>query len=522
MRNAELDGIPQVISVVPVSREGKFNLKKNVRSYLGASNGKLYINAGKEILITTEKSGIQAEIQGNRLCLPEEVLTKLELEKGSLLTMIQRRNAIALKKMETEEREGDRAQVMDFETSHKVTRVAQTNPVPEKLLAGLKDQYGDIKLKYDVRSFLQKRRTLEAWKARRLIGAVESSDEQLRGELIQQRLDAQNEDGSWDGQVVLTARNLRELSELGAQTNGEVRRGIAWLLQRAQSQANPGMFFLTDELVTKQAEIIEERRIARAEKRRGSNARFRERRRSEMKLLIPGDDTFHDPCGPRIMWPNAFALEALISLGYEENERVQTALSTLAHGHWCECGYQHGLSDWRRTEQVTMDEIAGTEKRYMKQFRYGGMSGIEDLHKLESPRISRSSENGVDVFHIGMPTHQQPCELITVRAMSQVRNEKMRRLSEAHLWRFAARQHSPDGKFIGGYKHVGEYFFLQLFAGYDHLASKIAIMRSMPWILDSQNEDGSWGEEKLRDVFSLATLCALVSVSDYLPSGLIS
>ena len=522
MKNAELDRIPQVISVVPVSREGKVNLKKNVRTYLGASNGKLYINARKEILITTEKSGIQAELRGNRLCLPEEVLTKLELEKGSLLTMIQRQEAVALKKMEIEEREGDRAQVMDFETSHKVTRVAQTNPVPEKLLAELKDKYSKTKLKYDVRNFLQKRRTLETWKARRLIGAVESIDEQLREELIQQRLDAQNEDGSWDGQVVLTARNLRELSELDAQTNDGVHRGVEWLLQRAQSEANPGMFFLTDELVAKQAEIIEDRRIAREEKRRGSNARFRERRRSEMKLVMPGGDTFHDPCGPRIMWPNAFALDALISLGYEESERVQTALDTLAYGHWCECGYQHGLSDWGRTEQVTVDEVAETEKRYMKQFRYGGMPGIEDLHKFESPRISRSSENGMDIFHIRMPTHQQPCELITVRAMSQVRNEKMRKLSEAHLWRFAARQHSPDGKFTGGYKHVGEYFFLQLFAGYDHPVSKAAIMRSMPWILDSQNEDGSWGEEQRRDASTLAVLGALDSVSDYLPSGLVS
>ena len=141
------DRIPQIMYVVRMSRDGKVNLKKNVKNYLGADDGDLYLDTEKEILLTTEKSGVQAEVRGNRLCMPEEVLTKLELGKGSLLTMIQRRKAVALKKMEIEEREGDRAQVMDFETSHKVTRVAQTNPMPEKLLAGLKDQYRDLKLR---------------------------------------------------------------------------------------------------------------------------------------------------------------------------------------------------------------------------------------------------------------------------------------------------------------------------------------------------------------------------------------
>ena len=38
------------------------------------------------------------------------------------------------------------------------------------------------------------------------------------------------------------------------------------------------------------------------------------------------------------------------------------------------------------------------------------ISRIEDLHKLEAPGVSRNSENGVDVFSIEMPPHQQPCE----------------------------------------------------------------------------------------------------------------
>ena len=96
----------------------------------------------------------------------------------------------------------------------------------------------------------------------------------------------------------------------------------------------------------------------------------------------------------------------------------------------------------------------------------------------------------------------------------------MRRLARAHLWRFAARQHSLDGHFAGGHKHVGAYFYLQLFASYDHPAAKVALMRSVPWIVDAQNEDGSCGEEPRKDVATFAVVSALVSMDDNVPPGL--
>ena len=534
MNNATVDGIPQVISIVPVSRDGKVSLKKDVKNYLDGDSKDFYLDAQEEeVLLKTRKSatGKLAELKGYRLCLPEDIVAKLKLAGGSLLAMIQRlglsskayrnQGAVALKKMEIEEREGDRAQVVDFETTHKVKRFAQTNPMPEKLVPRLKEQYSDLELKHDVRTFLRERKTLDAWKARKLIGMVGGTDEQLREELIQERLDKQQDDGSWEGQVVLTARYLRELGELGVQPDADAMlKAASWLLHRPQSSYNPGMFFLADELVEKQASVIKQRR----QTKKGTRARFRERRRPEMKLVLAGEDMTHDPCGPRIMWPNALVLEALLSLGYEDNERVQTALKTLMHGRWCECGYQHGFSEWKRTEPPTMDEIEEMEKDFVGQFRYGGIRGLEDVRKMEcawSPRLSHSSEGGMDMFALRMPTHQQPCELITVRAMSQVKNDKMRRLAEAYLWRFAGRQHSPDGKFIGAYKHVGEYFYLHLFASYDHPASKVVIMRSIPWIVNAQNEDGSWGEEGKKDVSTSAVLSAFVSLGDHLPSGLI-
>ena len=521
MRNATFDGIPQIVSIVPVSRDCKVSLKKEVKSYLGADSKDFYLDTQKEILLTTRESatGKLAELKGYRLSLPKNIVTNLELNESSWLAMIQRKEAVALKKMEIEEKEDERAQVVDFEATHKVTRVVYTNPMPEKLLAGLKEQYGDFKLKHNVRGFLRRRRTLAAWKARKLIGIVESSDKELREELIRERLDKQRDDGSWEGQVVLTARYLKELCELGVQPDTDtMRKAVSWVLQRPQSSYNPGMFFLTDELVGEQASVIEQR----IQTRKGTRPRFRELKESEKKIVKAGDDMIHNPCGPRIMWPNALVLEALLDLGYEDNDRVQAALNTMITRDWCECGYQHGLSDQRKTGPLTMDEIEKMEGDCVDQFRYGGISTPIQVG-ANMPRISHNCEKSMDTFSLRMPTHIQGCEAITTRAMSRVRNEKMRRFAEAHLWRFAGKQHSSNGEFAKekygtGFPQSG---ILQLFASYDHPVSKVVIMRSIPWIIDSQNEDGSWGEESSKDASTFAVLSALVSLGDDLPFNLI-
>ena len=114
--------------------------------------------------------------------------------------------------------------------------------------------------------------------------------------------------------------------------------------------------------------------------------------------------------------------------------------------------------------------------------------------------------------------------LISTRAMSRVHDETMRRFAQAHLWRFASRQHAPDGAFAPekhGYCENSQPALLQVFAAYDHPASKVAIMRSLPWMVTAQNEDGSWGEEPVTDAATWAVLGALDRVRDLLPAGLV-
>ena len=248
--------IPQIIAIVPVSREGRVSLKKEVRTHLGAGSGALHLDVQDEVLLISQQpaTGKPVTLQGNRCHLPEEIVARLGLKRGSLLAMIQRKGAVALKKLEIEEQEGDRAQVVDVETALKVTRVAQTSPMPDKLLPRLKERYSSLALKYDVRGFLRGRRTLDAWEARQLIGVVDADDDDLQEELIRERLDKQGDDGSWEGQIVLTAKSIRELGDLGVPPDADsIQKAVGWLLARPQSAWNPGMFFANDELVAEQA-----------------------------------------------------------------------------------------------------------------------------------------------------------------------------------------------------------------------------------------------------------------------------
>ena len=82
------------------------------------------------------------------------------------------------------------------------------------------------------------------------------------------------------------------------------------------------------------------------------------------------------------------------------------------------------------------------------------------------------------------------------RALSALRKHDARRFAEAHLWRFAAFQRAPDGlvpREKHGYCTNDPFALLDLFGRYDHPAAEIAIRRMAPWIVETQNSDGTWG-----------------------------
>ena len=523
-RRGAPEDVPQVIAIVQPTRTGKASLKKIVREFLQAGKGPFYVETGQEVLLSAKPSPTASPVEGSssRIILPEAVIEILRLDQDALLAFLEREDAVALKRLDIETRPGQEARIADLESARRVVRIVYTCPLPEELLPTLKERHGDLALCYNVQRFLEGKETLPAWQARRQLRCTDEGDETLRQRLIKERLIAQLENGSWGDQVPLTARHLRELAELGlAADHPGVARGAAWLLDRPQSEVNPGMWFGSDTLVEVQAEVV-------ADRQAGKGGRFREIRGPEQRQVIAGDELIQKPCGPRIMWPNGLVIDAMLRLGYESHERVQTALKTMSIQDWCECGYQHGLSDWRRQNAPTEQVLEAFEQLCLDQYRYGGLRGLQALaeadlaHQTNQIRIARRETAEGDEYSLQLPDHVQGCEFITTRSLSRVQNPFVRRFAEAHLWRFAGLQHGPDGAFPEerygtGFGLIG---ILEAVARYDHPASKVMVTRALPWIVNAQNEDGSWGEGTHRDVATLAVVNALLSVKDVLPRGM--
>ncbi|MFH1572107.1 MAG: hypothetical protein ABIL09_29215 [Gemmatimonadota bacterium] len=517
--------IPQVLSVTKLARSRRLTLGKLVRQHLGLAPGApACLSMDAEVRLSAQAPGTEVPT-GRRgdLVLPQPAVDRLGLTPGQRLALIQRDHGVALKRVVAAAEPGGRARLVDRESADMLARVAITNPMPEVLVPQLSQRYREAKLRHDVTPWLTSDPSLEGWCARQLRQRPAPADGGLRQEMIAQRRSGQQENGSWGADLALTARHLRELALLGLdRADPAVERGAQWLLARPESPYNPGMLFASDELVARQIEIADGRSA-------GGRGRFREIRKPEQRAVMAGDDLIRMPCGPRLMWPNALALEALLAVGCEGEDRVQRALALMSSREWCECGYQHGLADWRTSEPMSAATLDAFEAHCQQQYRYGGIPALDRLLTSDDPkgpagppRVSRTAGGDGDEYVLRMNVHIQGCEFVTTRALSRVRDRRMLRFAAAHLWRFAGHQHADDGRFgpekYGtGYDQAG---ILETFARYDHPVTPVVILRSLPWIIDSQNEDGTWGSPDARGSATLAVLAALASVGPALPDGL--
>ena len=512
--------VPQIIGFTKISVNGTFKLKKKVADYLKLTDNQIpYLNYNGEILLSAKPFGIKATVlSGNRIELPLKAIEKMNIEKRSNICFIERPNAVAIKKIELNVKESKFPKIKDIESSYLIKRQVETFSNPDKLMNELKREAKIFKLKYSPKNYWKGKKSFNAWKARKLLNIPESHDVDLLKELIQDRLSNQSSDGSWGGLVTETSKSLMELAELGMSSNyPQIQDAIKWLMDRPESKHNPGMFFLTDELVQEQLDIVN----IREEQISGPKDRFRKRPKAELKLVTAVDALYENPCGPRIMWPNAIALEALLAMGYETHNRVQTMLQTLLFSRWCECAYQHGHSNWKQKNPYSWREIEKFEQQTLYEFKHGGLHNLRMLliqptfnHLL---RLSQKKKGENTEFILWLPIITQGCELITTGALSKVKDEKLWRLAEAHLWRFVALLYNAYSNKYTMDEFVkyslSPYTHLKVFAKFNTKASRIGILLSLPWIKENQNEDGSWGTGKQKESATMVVLSALKAIN---------
>jgi hypothetical protein len=512
--------IPQVADIVKVKGSGEITIKKDLRKLFDTDKKSLYITVGEEVLLSTRKSKGSQEVAltNNRISVEGRVAELLQLEKGSHVAMIQRDGGLALKHLVIEDwRDGVKPQILDRETPYAVSRSAARIFWPEEALPRLRDECKGLRLEHDVRKYLCGRESLWAWRARKLLGMREKGDAELRQRLVKQRVDGQQENGSWGDSLMRTARNLRELVELGTRGSAApVRKAATWLLSRPESPHKPGAFLLTDELIDELDFCVQKGKTK-------PGKHFRERTKVEEKVAAAeGDDMFRRGCGPRFLWPNAVTIEALTLAGYGEHPRVKAAVAAAVGSDWCEChisyrGKPKTPTDARLTQRV---------EDVKHKFRYGGLNTLQELGILalsrkcdfQTRRVSHRREGNVDVYEVAPKKgHSGPCGLVLARCLSCVKDTIAQRWLEPRLWVHGTGpvlQYAPDGNLC-----CPAAMDLDTAARYDYPVTKMRIMIVVPDIVRTQNDDGSWGHAPHVDMTTFAVVRALLKVRGLLPKS---
>ncbi|MHA1211114.1 MAG: hypothetical protein ACTSSH_01520, partial [Candidatus Heimdallarchaeota archaeon] len=167
-----------------------------------------------------------------------------------------------------------------------------------------------------------------------------------------------------------------------------------------------------------------------------------------------------------------------------------------------------------------LKEIERFENQTKFEFLHGGIPNLKYLTSWGSRnRLTRLHEKqtaeGTE-YSISMPAQVEGCELITTNALSNAKDEKMSRSAEAHLWRFAIllynSYNNPVAMQALTKMSLTPYFFLKVFAKYNSLPARLGIAFSLPWIIENQNEDGSWGTKPYQESATLAVINALKKI----------
>jgi hypothetical protein len=510
--------IPQVIATQQVSKTFFVRINKAVQKTLRLEGNSLHASMQAPLILSANpfEGSHHFDIAKNKFPIPEAVSSAMELQPKDRIALIEHELGITIKKIVASEQSGDVASLREEEDDFSLHRILTTNPQPEAIIADLPPQLAELRLQVDPNAYWKQRDNVEAWTARKTLGNPALTDDVLRNTLLAELQESQSDNGSWQDDLLTTAKNLENAQTLGASPDADfMRNAIDWILALPQSPHNPGMFFLTAQLVEKQISVVQDRLD-------GKGGRFRERRASEIRRVREVIPTAHDPCAPRLMWPNALVLDVLLQLGYEAHPRVQAICWTLRTQDWCECSYQHGLTQWRQKEPMTAEQVEAFEQLCKEEYRLGGYFAIDDLYTHtgdEVKRVKQTVEADSLTYGIQLPTHVQPCESVTTRSLSKIEDPLLRKFAVAHLWRFAGVQHPPDFTFsLGGQKHTSPYYYFELFSRYVELPiAQMVMLRMLPWIIADQNEDGSWCEGTMKDAATLSVIQGLVALKSILP-----
>jgi hypothetical protein len=279
------------------------------------------------------------------LVLPDWAVKYLGLESGDTVCITKDENAFKLKKLILTQWETDIPGfiVMDKFSNLEVERTYASNPVVDEI------KTADIKMwlkmmgqfRHDpLAPFMEMEGPVGLLGRKTLLNESRPGDEALTARYRTEIVEEQEDNGSWDDDVMKTAAMIIRLLEFDMEADDPtIKHASAWLLALPEPVGLPGLFMYSRKLV--------DRFNAWKSKPNAKGRPHRRESKGELQAFLENVDFTinyaNDACELRLTWTTALVMEALLRAGLHDHPRVRTALNTLfmlsGYGGWCGCGY---------------------------------------------------------------------------------------------------------------------------------------------------------------------------------------
>lgn len=477
--------------VIIVGKSRKtLQIKKEDWSTYFSDFGGIDFKQGREIEIIPKKDG------GNKTKLPEWAISQLAVSPNDAICITESGEQFYIKKLELAERAGQIPGcivVDEFENNVVKRTYSNLTDIGRINLPDLNQLLSEMgRFQYDPLTPFQHMDGKIGFLARKeFLGGFTKEDRDAIRAYKRQIIGSQQENGSWDENVIKTAFNLIRLLEVGCTIKDyAVEKSAKWLLSTPEPVGLPGLFMLSEDLVS---------RFNKWKEKSGAKGRpHRRATKNEMQNFLDNMDFVtncaNDACELRLTWTSAIVLEALLRCGLENDTRVVRAINTLfslGNEGWCGCGYLDAKVDISEsTEPVDFQRFPVPQKNAKHSIDwFTDKNDILNLvcnHKYQGFEVDKRKAILVKFFH-----NTGLCSMVVHRALSYHPQYHGSNLETMAALRCSYCQ-SSYGTW-GNEVYLSSMFgFLERFA---HPLSAFLILRSVPLLIREQRPDGFWQEE---------------------------
>ena len=336
-------------------------------------------------------------------------------------------------------------------------------------------------------------------------GGPTEEDEEFIDKYTCEIFSTQDENGSWDNNLVTTAFNIIRLLEMGS-TNKEptIVNATKWLLDYPEPILRlPGLFMFFDDPTDRFGSW---KHISPNGKEDGK-AFYRRRKTEAWRVSEVGFkrnlDVMPTYCDMVVLSSSAIAIEALLRCGLEKERRVIKALNSLLSlgRHECPSGPQTGMVRWcgcslrsipESYEPIDFNRGFPLPEKNWNIYRLTWFTEPEEILRITMNSKAQYLYEGSQISENEVLIRKSSkgmgdCTLLVQRALSYHPDYRGSNLETIAALAFNRRQNT--------YGEWGDTPLPKMFAFLSRLAHPLAafsVLRSIPLLIREQGEDGLW------------------------------